>query len=74
MVTLGTIFGLAQSLLIRAYACAPASLLAPFSYAQVIAATIVGAIVFDAIPDAWTFAGIGLIIAAGIFLVQSRSR
>lgn len=74
LVALGIIFGLAQSLLIRAFTLAPASLLAPFSYAQVIAATIVGVIVFGAVPDAWTFAGIALIIAAGMLLVRSRSR
>jgi drug/metabolite transporter (DMT)-like permease len=73
MVTLGTVFGLAQSLLIRAFTYAPASLLAPFSYAQVIAATIFGIIVFGAIPDAWTFAGIALIIAAGVYVMRSRA-
>ena len=73
MVTLGLVFGLAQSLLIRAFALAPASLLAPFSYAQIIAATMFGMVVFDAVPDAWTFAGIALIIAAGVYVMRSRA-
>jgi drug/metabolite transporter (DMT)-like permease len=73
LVTLGTVFGLAQSLLIRAFTYAPASLLAPFSYAQVIAATIFGMIVFSAIPDAWTFAGMALLIAAGVYVMRSRA-
>ena len=73
MIALGTVFGLAQSLLIRAYTHAPASLLAPFSYAQLIAATIFGVIVFGAVPDVWTFAGIALIIAAGVYVMRSRT-
>jgi len=73
MVALGTVFGLAQSLLIRAFTYAPASLLAPFSYAQVIAATILGIVVFGAIPDVWTFTGVALIIAAGVYVARSRA-
>jgi len=73
MVALGTVFGLAQSLIIRAFTYAPANLLAPFSYAQVIAATIFGMIVFGAIPDAWTVAGIALIITAGVYVMRSRA-
>jgi drug/metabolite transporter (DMT)-like permease len=72
MVALGTVFGLAQSLLVRAFTYAPANLLAPFSYCQVVAATVLGMIVFDAIPDAWTFAGIALIIAAGVYVMRTR--
>jgi drug/metabolite transporter (DMT)-like permease len=73
IVTLGTVFGLAQSLLIRAFVYAPASLLAPFGYAQVIAAAIFGVAVFGAIPDAWTLAGIALIVAAGAYVARSRA-
>jgi drug/metabolite transporter (DMT)-like permease len=72
MVTLGTVFGLAQSLIIRAYAHAPAGVLAPFSYAQVVAAAILGMVVFGAIPDPWTFAGIALIVVAGVYVARSR--
>ncbi len=68
MVALGTVFGIAQSLIIRAYAHAPAGLLAPFSYAQVVAAAVVGTIVFDAIPDTWTVVGIAMIVAAGVYV------
>ena len=73
MATLGTIFGLAQSLIIRAFAHASAGLLAPFGYAQVVAATIVSIIVFGAVPDAWTFAGVALIIVAGVYVARSRA-
>jgi drug/metabolite transporter (DMT)-like permease len=73
MVTLGTVFGLGQSLIIRAFAHAPAGLLAPFGYAQIVAAIVVSVIVFDAVPDAWTFAGVALIIVAGVYVAGSRA-
>jgi drug/metabolite transporter (DMT)-like permease len=72
MVALGTVFGLAQSLIIRAYAHAPAGVLAPFSYTQVVAAVLFGMVAFAAVPDVWTFAGIGLIIVAGVYVARRR--
>ena len=73
MIALGVLFGLAQALLVRAFSRAPAGLLAPFSYFQIIAATIFGVIVFDAVPDAWTLVGIAVIIGAGVYVMRSRS-
>jgi drug/metabolite transporter (DMT)-like permease len=70
MIALGAIFAVGQSLLIRAFTHAPAAVLAPFGYAQVIAATIFGVIVFDAVPDWATLTGIALLIAAGIYVAR----
>ena len=72
MVALGVAFGVAQALLVRAFSHAPAGLLAPFSYAQIIAATVFGVVVFDAIPDLWTVVGITMIIGAGVYVMRSR--
>ena len=49
-------------------------MLAPFSYVQIIAATIFGLIAFGDIPDGWTIAGIALIIAAGIYVMRGSVR
>ncbi len=73
MIALGVSFGLAQALMVRAFSYAPASLLAPFSYVQIIAATVFGMIVFDAVPDVWTLVGITMIIGAGVYVTQSRA-
>jgi len=73
MIALGVSFGLAQALMVRAFSYAPASLLAPFSYVQIIAATVFGMIVFDAVPDLWTLVGITMIIGAGVYVTQSRA-
>jgi len=70
---LGIVFVLAQLLMVRAYKHAPANILAPFSYVQIIAATIFGLIAFGDVPDLWTLAGIALIIVAGIYVMRGTS-
>ncbi|KAB2877249.1 MAG: DMT family transporter [Bauldia sp.] len=73
MIALGVVFGLAQAFMVRAFAHAPAGVLAPFGYAQIIAATIFGMIVFGAIPDVWTLLGVAMIIAAGVYVARSQT-
>lgn len=53
-------------LLLFAYARAPAATLAPFVYFQLIGAVLLGWVVFRDLPDAATWAGLALIIGAGI--------
>ncbi len=74
MVALGLVFALAQCLMIAAYVHAPAGVLAPFSYAQIVAATVVGIVVFDAVPDGWTLLGVVMIVGAGVFLARIQQR
>lgn len=72
MIALGLAFGLAQIFTIRAFAYAPANRLAPFSYAQIIGAALFGMAVFGAVPDAWTWLGIALIVGAGLYVMKTR--
>ncbi|WP_239467033.1 DMT family transporter [Rhodoferax koreensis] len=51
---------------ITAYSRAPATLLAPFSYLQIVAATTLGWLLFDQLPGRTTALGIGLICLAGL--------
>lgn len=67
------VFAGAQLLLVRAYRYATANVLAPFSYVQIISATIFGLIAFGDVPDLWTFLGIVLIIAAGIYVMRGSA-
>lgn len=64
---IGLIYTLAQWLLILAYRQGEASVLAPFTYVQLIWSTALGFLVFGAVPDHWTFAGTGVIIASGLY-------
>jgi drug/metabolite transporter (DMT)-like permease len=68
--SLGVVFGIAQLLLVRAFSYAPANVLAPFSYVQIIAATLFGLIAFHDVPDHWTILGIILIIAAAAYVMK----
>ncbi len=71
---LGLVGGVRHYFIIKAYALAPASLIAPFNYTELLGATIVGAIVFATLPDGATWLGAGVIIAAGLYLAQSERR
>lgn len=70
MIGLGLVFGVSQLLMIRALALAPAGVLAPFNYVQVISAAIFGIIVFGDVPGAWTLIGIAMIVGAGIYVAR----
>ncbi len=73
-VGMGALIGLAAStgqyLLILAYRRTAASLLAPFSYAQLLSSTLLGYVVFGAVPDGMTFLGAGIIVASGLYTVH----
>jgi drug/metabolite transporter (DMT)-like permease len=56
-----------QWLVVLAYQRAGASVLAPFSYSQLVWAAGLGFLVFGAIPDLWTVAGAAVIVASGLY-------
>ena len=64
---LGVLSSLGQWMVILAHRQAPASLLAPFSYSQLIWAIGTGFIVFGALPDHWTLVGAAVIVASGLY-------
>jgi len=73
MFGLGGTFGLAQLMMIRGFAHAPAALLAPLSYVQIVSAAILGVVVFHDVPDVWTLLGIVMIIISGVYVVRRRT-
>jgi drug/metabolite transporter (DMT)-like permease len=71
---LAGLFGTAGHLiLIRAFGLAPASVLAPFTYVQLVWATILGILVFGDWPDAATLIGAAIIIASGIYVAHREA-
>jgi drug/metabolite transporter (DMT)-like permease len=68
LVLLGTGFWgcLGHYLQIQAYRRAPASLLAPFVYFQIVSATALGWLIWDQFPDFVSWLGIAIICASGI--------
>jgi drug/metabolite transporter (DMT)-like permease len=78
-VMLGVAIGIAstagQWIVVLAFRYADASVLAPFSYSQLLWVTILGFLVFGEMPDMWTFVGAAIIIASGIYTAhRERSR
>lgn len=67
---LGSMLG--NLLLLYAYRIAPATKLAPMVYFQLIAAVILGWIIFQDLPDAYTWAGLFVIISAGLASARLR--
>ena len=74
-VLLGVFAGLGHWSLIGAYTLAPASMLVPFTYVQMLWATAYGYAIFGQIPDGWSAVGMAVIVAGGVLLaLQERRR
>jgi drug/metabolite transporter (DMT)-like permease len=59
-----------QVLLIAAFRYAGASLLSPFSYSQMLWATLIGYFAFGQLPDALTWTGAAIIIVSGVYTLH----
>jgi drug/metabolite transporter (DMT)-like permease len=70
-VLIGVVASAGQWLVVLAYRHAPASLLAPFSYSQLIWSTTLGFLVFGAVPDGWTLVGALVIVASGLIVARA---
>jgi drug/metabolite transporter (DMT)-like permease len=66
---IGVLASIGHFVLIRAYDYASATALAPFFYTQLVWVILLGWLVFEDFPDGWSFAGMGIIVAAGMYLV-----
>lgn len=73
MCGLGFFGGLGHYFLIKAYAMAPAGLLAPMSYASLLTGTALGYLVWGHFPDAWTLTGAGILIATGAYIIYREA-
>jgi drug/metabolite transporter (DMT)-like permease len=65
----GAFGGIGHWLLILAHARAPAAILSPFIYSQIIWMLALGYVLFGDWPDSLTFVGAGIVIASGLYLL-----
>lgn len=65
LLLMGLLASIGHFLLILAYARAPAATLTPYMYAQIGFAVLGGWLVFDHLPDPWTFVGMGMVALCG---------
>ena len=68
LVALGLVATLSHVCISFALSCAPASLLAPIQYLEIVAATAFGYYIFGDLPDLLSAAGIALIVVSGLFV------
>lgn len=68
LVGVGLISAVAQLLMTQAYRTGESSLIAPFEYTAILYTTAMGMVFWGEYPDRWTWAGIAIIIAAGLYV------
>jgi drug/metabolite transporter (DMT)-like permease len=71
---LGLAAGIGHFLLILAFTRAPAASLMPFTYLQLVWATLYGWLVFGHLPDGISLAGMAVIVAGGLALALQERR
>ncbi len=71
---LGLLAGLGHWFVIATYILAPASMMTPFTYVQMIWAVFYGYVIFGQLPDVWSGLGITVIVLSGAYLAVKERR
>lgn len=74
LISLGVLGGLGHYFVARALTYAPASVVSPFQYFQMIGSVIVGYLLMNRLPDAATWLGAAIIISAGLYIGWRETR
>lgn len=74
MILVGVVGSSGHYLVIMGHKLAPAGVLAPFIYLQLVWVTVFGFIVFANLPDRYTIAGAAIVIASGLYLLYREHR
>ncbi|MGH1355901.1 MAG: DMT family transporter [Thalassovita sp.] len=69
LVAAGLIGGVGQIFLTSAYRFAGASVVAPFDYASMLFALVIGYFIFDEVPTTQMLIGAGIVITAGVIII-----
>lgn len=71
---LGLLSVVSHLMITTAFGMTQASILAPFQYLEIIAATALGYVIFGEFPDALTWLGTAIILGAGIYVFHRERR
>jgi drug/metabolite transporter (DMT)-like permease len=74
MVLIGALGSGGHYLLIVGHRLAPASVLAPFIYTQVVWTTAMGFLVFGDVPHGWTIVGGLIVVSSGLYLLNRERK
>jgi len=70
MLLIGALASFGHYLLIAGHRHAPASVLAPFMYTQLVWVIGLGYLVFVNVPQAWTLVGAAIVVGSGLYLLH----
>jgi drug/metabolite transporter (DMT)-like permease len=70
MVGVGAIGSFGHYLLIAAHRLAPAAVLSPLIYTEIVWVIALGFLVFDNLPNRWTLTGAAIVIASGLYILH----
>ncbi len=74
LIAIGVLATAAQLFLTRAYRCAPAAQVGPFTYMTVVFAATAGWLFWDEIPDGLSLLGALLVMAGGVYTIRQAGR
>lgn len=74
MVACGVIAGLALLCMLGAFRIAPAPVVAPFQYTQMLWGVLLGMLIFGDMPSPWLAVGGGIVVASGIYLLRREAK
>lgn len=66
----GLLGGARHYFVVKAYASAPASVISPFFYCELVGVALLGYFVFGDLPDVWTWVGAAIIVVSGLYIAQ----
>jgi drug/metabolite transporter (DMT)-like permease len=72
--SLGCLGGLGHFLVIKAFQAAPASVIAPLGYVELVGTATLGYLIFGNFPDSLTWVGALIIIASGLYIAMRERR
>ena len=74
MVAAGAIGSSGHYLLIAAHRLAPAAVLSPFIYTEIVLVIALGFLVFGDLPSRWTLTGAAIVVASGLYILYRERR
>ena len=74
LMMVGVLGSLGHFCLIAGHRLAPASVLSPFVYTQLIWVVILGYLVFDHVPTGWTMAGAAMVVGSGLYMLYRERK
>jgi drug/metabolite transporter (DMT)-like permease len=74
LASLGIFGGFGHYFMVRAYELAPAPVVTPFNYGQLLGAALLSYTMFGQVPDAMTWLGAAIIVASGLHMIYRERR